>query len=315
LGFVVVVAILTVGPVAPALAGAPAPTLGQWQKEIGSIPTGGPGCYKADYPSLEWTSVPCTNVEPLPENVGGNFGDNEIRIQNPGTVSFYGFSGQFEAETGYTGESDSSWGNGIYSLQGNTNQFATTFNGNAANGWVQFVLRTDPPCWFFCSTPTAVMYMEFWLIRYPTTCPGGWTQWQTGSCYINSNAYSVPYTGPGSFASSHVNLASGIYQGQLSERYCSGISCWTTTANDLLGLAQNNRWRDVEFNVFGRASSSQAVFNPHMSLQILVLTSVTGGTPSLACPNNSFTAETNNLNVGTCTVYTGNYAIRFTESN
>jgi hypothetical protein len=98
--------------------------------------------------------------------------------------------------------------------------------------------------------------------------------------------------------------------------------------DSILNLAQN--WNEAEFNIVGDTcgKGSQASFKPGGT--IVVRTSVDDGTTIAPCPRNptppyapicaiaGTTAETNNLNLGTCSCIEGpgtTPAIVFTESN
>jgi len=201
-----------------------------------------------------------------------------------------------------------------YSLQINAKPFSTSACSGAANpsacsGWEQFVYQ---------ESPSSVVFIEYWLLHWGTTCPSGWTTYTNPdiNCYKNSSATDVTVPSLANWASFELvgEAASGtdevtFYDGE------GNISA--EGADSVLGL--EGAWNAAEFNVFGNGSGSEVDFNSGTSF--VVKTSLNDGTTTApACGTESFTAETNNLNlVGSCCPYSGSGSVlpstQFLESN
>jgi len=255
--------------------------------------------------------------------------------------------GSFPAISGLTGESGapgpafpgshclSGDVSNCYSLQLNTQTFScnTSYtNSITTTCWEQFV-----------SSNTGQLYIQFWLLGYCTSsggsscndsppfsstnpapsfsCPGsappgggGWTQ-SGGSCYGNSASVSPPSTTATSLGKLSLSgYANYLGSGNDVIKLCiSGGSCYSVTlADNVLDLYQN--WSQSEFNVFGDASGSQAVFNAGTSIQVsTALTDQSGNPIAPSCVNNGSTGETNNLFLGPCSASSS--GITFTEAS
>jgi hypothetical protein len=97
----------------------------------------------------------------------------------------------------------------------------------------------------------------------------------------------------------------------------SGGSCsdFSGPAN-ILNLYQ--QWKLAEFNMVGFTNGSQAQFNSGTSITVQnVLADQKGNAiaPSAPCPNDGQTGESNNLNLGACSVDGSSGKITFPESN
>jgi hypothetical protein len=229
-------------------------------------------------------------------------------------------------------------GNGnpnCYSLQLNTNTFScnTTYtNSISTTCWEQFV-----------SSNTGQLYIQYWLIGYCTSSggsncndsppftasnpapsfscpgtapPGGWGQ-SGGSCFGNGNSVSPPSTPATSLGKLSLS-AYANYKGSGNDviQLCiSGGSCYSVTqADNVLNLFQN--WLQSEFNVFGDANGSQAVFNAGTSITVSNALTDQSATPvaiTPSCANNGTTGESNNLFLGPCTASSS--GILFTEAS
>jgi hypothetical protein len=278
------------------------------------------------------------------QNVGN--GNDEVAA-SPGTKigssvgSFSAISG-LTSEVGGTGPafpgSVCLSGNGnpnCYSLQLNTNTFSckTTYtNSISTTCWEQFV-----------SSNTGQLYIQYWLLGYctssggsncndsppftaanpapsfscPSTAPpGGWGQ-SGGSCYGNGNSVSPPSTPATSLGTLSLS-AYANYKGSGNDviQLCiSGGSCYSVTQLDnVLNLFQN--WLQSEFNVFGDANGSQAVFNAGTSITVSNALTDQSATPvaiTPSCANNGTTGESNNLFLGPCSASSS--GILFTEAS
>jgi hypothetical protein len=213
--------------------------------------------------------------------------------------------------TGLTSVSDST-GASDFSLQLNANTFTTpACNGaakpSACQGWQQFVFSNS-----------GAAFMQYWLIKYGTTCPAEWYTYSPGAsetdCYINSAAASVPVQPIADLA--QLSLTANAVSGGLDTIIlATGSEMYSAQGEDsLLSLAQG--WQVAEFNLFGDCCSTEASLNSGST--IIVRTGVDDGTTNApTCVTEGFTAETNSLTlVQPCCPYGGaSPAIEFTESN
>ncbi len=273
------------------------------------------GCFHASYPDTAWTETTCAvapnrpyppthahGSKPSPNTVGGGGSDDTAAVS--GLLS--SATGSFLIDSGYTPPP-----NGDYSLQLNSNIFTTSACNGAANpsqcwGWEQFVF----------SDSESLVFTQNWLINWYTACPGGWTGWPNGTtddCWINSSATDVPEQPYANLP--YLELAGEASGGQDTAILSTGDGNISAVAQDsVLNLEQS--WNEAEFNVFGDGNGSQVNFNTGTTF--VVQTSVDNGTTDAPyCPNESTTAETNNLSlVGSCCSYGGaSPNIQFMESN
>ena len=298
----------------PLSASTPA-SLREWRAALSKVPTPRMGCFTAGYPKLEWSEVPCVAAPPYPQNPAS--GPRPLTVGNgaspvahvTGSMSYA--AGFFDSITGVTTETGIDPGSGstnpdVFTLQLNTNFFASpacTSSSNAATcqGWQQFVFEN----------PTGSAYIQYWLIGFGG-CPGGWNS-SGNSCYRNSDAVSVP--------SQHIaNLRQLSLQGSASSTndvltFYVGGQAYTVTTNDNVVSLQGH-WQDAEFNIFGDANSTQAMFNTNSTLT--VRTEVRDGTTNPpTCTINGTTGETNNLTLVNpcCPIGGGSPGILFVESS
>jgi uncharacterized protein (TIGR03437 family) len=175
-----------------------------------------------------------------------------------------------------------------FSLQLNTNVFPTSACNSAANpeycsGWQQFIF-----------SDSGAVYIQYQLLNYGTTCPGGWRTYTSANeidCFINTSATQLPpiqtaadLGGLRLFGQAHGGT-DVVVVFTPSEAAAEG-------QDSVLNLEQG--WNTAEFNVFGDGNDSQAVFNPGST--IAVTTSIYDGTANIpACVSETFTGETNNL--------------------
>ena len=146
--------------------------------------------------------------------------------------------------------------------------------------------------------------MQYWLINYGPTCPAndpatdGWKQTpaRPNDCYTNSLMRTpVPAQTIGNLA--QLRLTGQANAGGMDTVIIStGNNSYMATGQDsVLNVAP--LWQVAEFNVFGVSGGSQAKFNPNST--IVVWTSLNiGANIAPSCWQLSFTAETNNLNLG-----------------
>jgi hypothetical protein len=253
------------------------------------------GCFTSTYPSRQWQEVLCTTAPAHPylpargPRVVGGGGNNDASAQVvTGTISQA--VGSFDSVTGVTSESGAGTAN-AFSLQLNTNTFTTPTCGNATDpkctGWQQFVY----------SNSAGSAYIQYWLLDYGEGCPPGFLGYVDQGhldCVTNSlDAASVPQQDITNLANLSITgfASSGGFDGLLMQ---VGSTLYVVSILDnVLDLAP--KWTTAEFNVFGDGSGSKAVFNSGAT--IVVRTAVDGASSGAPfCVNESFTAESNNLN-------------------
>jgi hypothetical protein len=216
-------------------------------------------------------------------------------------------AGSFPTVTGLKTEEDEGEAND-YSLQANSNFMSGSKACNgAANpsqclAWEQFVYSSGEDAGF----------MQYWLINWNTTCPGGWNSY-SGSCYKNSAAVRVPLQVITQLP--YLKLSGTAVQNGIDTLVLTTKSkAYSTTGNDSVVYLATG-WNALEFNVVGDGGGSEAVFNTGTSLSDeIALTD--GKTTAPTCKaDDGTTGETNNLNLGSCTASGGSSpSIKFTES-
>ena len=139
-----------------------------WRETIARTNVPHEGCFQAEFPNAVWVETSCS-VAPdkvyVPHGHGGpqtvgNGVDYAASVGNLISSSV----GTFPSVTGVTSERDG--GSNVYSIQLNSN-FMSTAACNGHSGclaWEQFVY----------SSYEQSAFMQYWLIDYGNTCPGGW---------------------------------------------------------------------------------------------------------------------------------------------
>ena len=313
------VAIVVAGMTAYTLAFAAPPTPApeeqahaQWRESMLHTKTPGEGCFEAAFPATRWVTVPCHAVSyhthPIPrvsestahQTVGNG---DDYAIVAPGTDLITQTVGSFPSVSGVTSETGAGGAND-YSLQLNTNfNLATSACSGGAAGctvWQQFLY-----------VPGSV-FIQYWLIGYGASCPGGYTS-SSGSCYKNSSGTSAPSvaaTGLGNVTLTGTATSGG----NDTVMFTNGASAYGMTASDSV-LKIGTVWNQSEFNVVGDAGGSEAIFNTGSVITVNVAAQY-GSTTAPTCPSGAgTTGETNNLNLLPCTATGGaTPSIQFVES-
>jgi hypothetical protein len=292
-----------------------------WRAVIAEKPVPGKGCFTASYPSRLWRQVACTAAPArrfLPRSglAGLTVGDgNDYAAAAVGGALLSETIGAFptvkgvKSETGLTGAND-------YSLQLNS-QFYTTKACKYANdpsqclGWQQFVYSSNPN-----ADGTGYGFMQYWLINYGSKCPTkGSVTWMSysGDCYANSNAIVVPLQAITQLE--HLKVTGkAVREGVDTFTLTTASDAYSVTGDDsVVYLAQS--WNASEFNVIGDGDGSEADFNSGASVTVKI--SLKDGLKTApACESEAgTTAETNNLNLGTCKASAASNSVEFTESN
>jgi hypothetical protein len=287
-----------------------------WRETIRRTPTPSEGCFHAAYPNTAWTRVECSTRPAVPSihktGHGSSFttgNGNDYGIVTTSLISEA--VGSFPSVTGVTKETGADGANS-YTLQLNSTPIHTaacnaTAHPSSCQAWQQAVY----------STGEGIVFFQYWLIGSGRPCPagGGWTYYSgTGSCYKNSAETAVP-----------TQVIKQLGNLKLTATATQGGNDTTvlTTATDAYSASGSDTvadlasvWKYVEFNIVGDGGGSEARFNSGSHLTVNIgLTD--GSTAAPTCkPDDGETGETNNLNLGACTVSGGSTpSATFTESN
>jgi len=281
----------------------------EWARTMHLTPLPKAGCFEASYPAPAWQEVGCRKPPailmvprkgPHPFTIGNA---NDVSAQAPsGTISQA--IGSFDSVSGVTSESSPIGNSGTpvnnaYSLQVNTNPFTSTACAGSPNpgcqGWEQFV--------FFNDGSAGSVFIQYWLLRYNTTCPAGWGQFQfTGGTdiYCVRNAAmsaGTPNQPIGSLG--NLTLSGTATTAGDSVSFSTGTHLYSATGDNSVAAASG--WQLAEFNVFGAGGNSSggggATFNSGASI-VPRTRIIYGGTGAPVCSAQGFTGETNNLNFG-----------------
>jgi hypothetical protein len=280
-----------------------------WRDEITRTPTPSEGCFQADFPSTVWVEVACIEApdKPYVPRTGSSPGEtvgNGHDYAASVNALITNTKGSFPTVTGVHSETDQGVSN-IYSLQVNSDFMKTARCNSHPNclAWQQFVY----------SSGEEAAFMQYWLINWDAACPAGWNTFGS-DCWKNSAAVAVPRNSIKNLV--HMTLfGSAVKSGSDKLIFTGPVHAYSTSGLDsVLFLA--TAWRQSEFNIFGDGGGSEAIFNAgsHVTVRVLVHHGTTG---VLSCASNAgTTGETNNLNLGACSVVHGtNPYIQFTESN
>jgi hypothetical protein len=284
-----------------------------WREAIVQTEVPAEGCFQASYPSLAWNKVECAVAPNIPfmprrgrtsQTVGdGNDYAAEVTsgLINKTVGSFPKVTG-VKTETGLLGAND-------YSLQLNSNFMNTPACNGASKpadclDWEQFVY----------SSGYDAVFMQYWLIYWNNTCPSGWYSDGGGDCYTNSTAVTVPQEAIAELKT--LKLSGAAKKGGKDTVVLTvGTKAYSTTGKDSVVFLAT-AWTESEFNIIGDGDGSAADFNSgsHVTVKVAV-SNGTKNAPTCASDAGT-TAETNNLNLGSC-AGTGGASpyIEFTESN
>lgn len=284
-----------------------------WRATITHTAVPGAGCYAAHYPSLAWAPVDCTTAPHVPlipaSGTGGglNVGDGHDyqAVTTPALITTS--TGSFpkvkvKTEKG-GGQSNA------YTIQLNSNFMSGSpscdgaANPSSCLDWEQFV---------YFAEPYNEVFIQYWLINYNTTCPGGWLS-DGGDCYTNSNATNVPLQAITDLK--YLTLTgTAVANGIDTLLFTTQSDAYSVTNNDdMVYLA--DFWQGVEFNIVGPGGGSEAVFNAGTKITVNI-DETDGTTAAPDCvANDGTTGETNNLNLGSCKTLGGvTPSVSFTES-
>jgi hypothetical protein len=284
-----------------------------WRDAIAHTDVPEAGCFEASYPNLEWNKVECVvapdiQFRPRTGRAGGQtVGDGDDYAAEVSSGVIGQTIGSFPTVKGVKTETGI-YGANSYSLQLNSNFMNTAACDGAKDpaeclDWLQYVYSSD----------STAAFMQYWLINWNTTCPNGWGSYG-GDCYTNSNAVSVPKEVITKLKT--IKISGSAVGGGLDTLVMTvGKKAYSVTGEDsVVYLA--TAWTESEFNIFGDGGGSEADFNTGSSVTVKVaVTNDTTNAPKCASDAGT-TAETNNLNLGTCKGKGGaSPYIKFTESN
>ena len=308
-----------------------------WRANMAHAAAPTQGCFRADYPSVEWVEMQCETAIPrvtpraphpnpklgAAQTSGGaqtTGNGHDYVIQSANLIK--STTGTFPTVSNVTSEKGvgvaAFGGGGIlgpneYSLQINSNYTGTTSACGGHSGctvWEQFVYATD-----YSRQGSAYVFIQYWLIGYGgTRCPSGWGSDGAGDCYRNSKGVSAPDEPITELAKMKL-AGSASAGGNDTITFTHGTTAYSISASDsVVSLA--NVWRQSEFNIVGNAGGSMAQFNKGASVTVHVgITDGTSNKPSCVA-NAGSTGETNNLNLGSCTASAGSSpSIQFVESD
>jgi hypothetical protein len=289
----------------------------QWNTSMSRSATPGKGCYTAAYPATTWKAAACATApnRPYVPATGGGASPaivgNGVDFSAGVTGVINGVTGSFPVVTGVTSEMGSNGIPNSYSLQLNAKPFATPVCGvqPLCQGWEQFIYSSQ-----------GVIFIQFWLEFYNTTCPAGWSTYAAGGnihCYKNGTANLVapqPITNLGNLVLTGTATAGGVDTVYMSTTGPTGSTISATSSDSTLKIALD--WSGAEFGVFGDGNAMSANFNAGST--VTVQTAPHNGTTNApTCHLEGYTGETNNLTlVGTPALTIGpSPAIRSTQSN
>ena len=303
LGAVAIVGVMIMlGSSASLAAGTPRPmTQMGWQQAVKQLRVPGRGCFTASYPTVVWQKTRCVTAPFVPylpvqhplsmPEVGrqtvGNGVDYSAQVSG---APIFEATGTFDSGTTVASV-------GSFSLQLNSSFFTSPACSTAlvpavCQGWQQFIY----------SSTANVVFMQYWLLNYNTTCPAGWSAFG-GDCFTNSPATTLT-GGPLTAA----NLAGAVFNGiatagndtvSLSD---GSLAAAVSNPDSMVNLSTN--WTTAEFAVVGDGGGSQANFGAGTTLA--ARTSVDNGASAApTCVMEGFTGETNNLDLAPTPSITG----------
>ncbi len=295
-----VVVLFALSMLAPASASTQ--TVGGWQNQVRQTPTPGSGCFKVSYPSTSWVSVPCgTNPHPgVYYTIGGTSPDWTGSSRSAMTSSV----GQVTSESTFIGEYQEPGGlSNDFSIQLNTNTYPLTYDGHSTTGWEQFIYGVQTP------SEGGVM-IEYWLLGYNNTydCTSPFSSDGLGDCTYLTSPTDVSQQGFSQLVLLN-QLTSASFYGKVTSstdtaEFCFSSTCWARSAGDLVSL-DNYNWRISEWNFFGNGGGSEAYFEGPFSLGITVDSYVK---VTVSCYKTTFTGESNNMTLGSCSSSGGQYS-------
>lgn len=298
------------------------------------------GCFEARYPATDWTRVACSTptgsigLPPMnvlrPATIGGT--SKTMKLIEPANELISKAIGSFpDAKvSGVKTNSGDHQGRNSYGLQMNEVPFPTSACEHIApncQAWEQFVFSNYGPDskTSTCdkNDPTVgCLGIQTWYINTsyaPITCAKGWTSSGDGyACYVNHHAQNVPNVPVSELQSMEfVGLASPKGDGIVLVVGKTAYKVQDVQSDGITDLSKH--WQDVEFDIFGDADSSEAVFDKDTTITVNVQADTGVRTKPWSCQQSkSTTGESNNLSFVTApsTLPQSQYpGMVYTESN
>jgi hypothetical protein len=299
----------------------------KWRALMAQTPSPDEGCFHASYPSIVWEKEACKVAQPRvrpvhvkltddTEEVVGNTNDYVAEAKGLITLASGGFSTKgvkSEKSVGVAAFHDAGiLGSNEYSLQLNTNAKETTSACAGHSGctvWQQFAYATN-----YIGPGEAAVFMQYWLLNWGSSaCPSGWSKYEDTDCVTNSDLQPAPDVPITDLAKLGLG-ATAAAGGNDSVTFSYGTDAYGITGKDKV-LDISSVWNKAEFNVLGDAGGSRADFNSGSSIAVTLVV-LDGSTAAPTCvAHGGTTGETNNLNLGKCSAFSGIPNIQFTESN
>lgn len=288
-----------------------------WQDAIAAAPAPAKGCFTARYPETTWRKTACLTASkqtnrPITFDIGGA---NHV-VAHSATGTIRSATGSFENVTPANLTATGPLATGgtaadAFSLQINSQLGFLPVSSDAniaacgppakpnCTAWQQFIYSQ------YQGYPNPRIFIEYWMHEYGPSCPPGW-QPLNNHCVLNSPGI---YAGPtrvtaADLGSVRLSAFAGVDNASTPAPDTSLDKVVLTWANgtafmhthdNLLGL--NQRWKNVEWNVFGDCCGYRVDFSAGTSMVARV--QVNDGTPQPPqCVPIGYTAESNNLNIG-----------------
>jgi hypothetical protein len=286
-----------------------------WREAMTRLPVPSAGCYRsAPYPRIAWRQIACVappNVPYPPARAPRPYtvGDGTDYSAEVTSGLMIGATGSFPTVTAVTSVEGLVGGVGspqpnTFSLQLNVKPFpAPTACAGSPNtnceGWQQFLY----------SAAYDEVFIQYWLLRYNATCPGGWATFQFTNdpdiyCWVNGASATTVTSQPQPSDLIHLSLtgtanAAGNDVVRLdSDGGTLGVTFFAA-ANPGNMLNLGNFWTGVEYILVGDCCGSEATFNAGATLEVRT-TVHNQTTDQPVCVLQGYTGETNSLTlVGT----------------
>lgn len=278
-------------------------TMDGWHDSLAQNKLPSAGCFKATYPSNQWSRIACGTPPriwyPVPRSrqphLGQTVGDgNDFSIDTtPNLIStsigaFPKVKGVKTVVSG--GQQDS------YTIQLNSNFFQTAQCGTLSNcvGWSQFVFENPP------GSSQAALFIQDWLVA---TKPSGFSSCPPGKGWENLGIGCVQNS-PGGVYLPNLNVTdlgkavlTGIADSTGDSEYISiGKNAYgmkNVQGDGITDLSQH--WQGSEFNIIGNGGGDAAIFNSGSKISVSIQAD-DGSKNAPTCPSQSgTTGETNNL--------------------
>jgi hypothetical protein len=294
-----------------------------WHIEMAQIPLPKKGCFQASYPNKAWHEVACKPAPPYPQPprrgprplIVGN-GD-DVSAQAPtGLISMAVGSFDSSTATSETGQINATGPQvaNAYTLQLNTNFFSPSTGcagspNPGCQGWEQFIFENNGT--------SGGAFIQYWLLRYNTTCPAGWFTFMFGTdtyCFRNDSMGAAPASNQPVTNLPQMSLTGTVTATSDSVSFFDGTTVSAIAGDNFVGLSTG--WTISEFNLVGDGGGGQANFNSGASV-VPRTRIIYGGTAPPNCVAQGFTGETNNLSFGPTAPSSSppGPAVAFTESS